>query len=292
MPTWRAPNRAASSRGRHAAPRASASGARVESGATLAGWAYLLGRPRPEPSRSRRLARLGGLVSILSLVIYVTWRVAFTMPTEGWDRVAAWTLVVFEAVPLVGLLIRIVTLWNIDSRGPDPVAEVRPGLRAAVLIPTYNEPVEVIAPTIAAACDLEPTHETWVLDDGSRPWVAEICEQYGARYVSRPTHEHAKAGNMNHALALMVEEHREGAEKIDVIASLDCDHVPLPTFLTDTLGWFDDPELALVQGPQSYYNSGAFDDDGVTGEQGMFFHVLLPARNHEGRDPSGAARRP
>ena len=61
--------------------------------------------------------------------------------------------------------------------------------------------------------------------------------------------------------------------------------MPLPTFLTATLGWFDDPELALVQGPQSYYNSGAFDDDGVTGEQGMFFHVLLPARNHDGAGP-------
>ena len=32
---------------------------------------------------------------------------------------AAWTLVVFEAVPLAGLLIRIVTLWNIDSRAPE-----------------------------------------------------------------------------------------------------------------------------------------------------------------------------
>ena len=61
--------------------------------------------------------------------------------------------------------------------------------------------------------------------------------------------------------------------------------MPLPPFLTSTLGWFDDPELALVQGPQSYYNSGAFDDDGDTGEQGMFFHVLMPARNHDGAGP-------
>ena len=59
---------------------------------------------------------------------------------------------------------------------------------------------------------------------------------------------------------------------------LDCDHVPLPTFLTATLGWFDDPKIALVQGPQSFYNSGAFDDDGYTGEQGVFFHVLMAGR--------------
>ena len=79
-----------------------------------------------------------------------------------------------------------------------------------MFIPTYNEPVEVIAPTIAAACDLQPAHETWVLDDGSRPWVEELCATYGARYVSRPTHEHAKAGNMNHAMALMARRRRPG----------------------------------------------------------------------------------
>jgi cellulose synthase (UDP-forming) len=66
---------------------------------------------------------------------------------------------------------------------------------------------------------------------------------------------------------------------------LDCDHVPLPTFLTATLGWFDDPEVALVQAPQSFYNAGAFDDDGVSGEQGVFFHVLMAARNHDGAGP-------
>ena len=90
---------------------------------------------------------------------------------------------------------------------------------------------------------------------------------------------------MNHAMDLMIREVEDGAEKIDIVAVLDCDHVPLPGFLTDSLGWFDDPELALVQAPQTYYNSGAFDDDGDTGEQGMFFHVLLPARNHDGAGP-------
>ena len=70
-----------------------------------------------------------------------------------------------------------------------PAAKARAApndMRVAVLIPTYNEPVEVIAPTVAAACALEPSHQTWVLDDGDRPWVAEMCEAFGARYVSRP----------------------------------------------------------------------------------------------------------
>ena len=251
----------------------------------MRGWASGLEPMTTETSWSRTWSHLGILTSITALAVYVTWRIGFTLPPTGWNLVVAWLLIAFEAFPLIGLVVRAVTLWDLDTKAPAPVTTVSPGHRCAVFIPTYNEPVEVIAPTIAAACALEPAHQTWVLDDGDRPWVAELCEELGARYVRRPEHTHAKAGNMNHALELMAREIDEGAEAVDVIAVLDCDHVPLPRFLTATLGWFDDPGVALVQAPQTYYNSGAFDDDGDTGEQGMFFHVLLPARNHDGAGP-------
>jgi cellulose synthase (UDP-forming) len=266
-------------------PQAEVTAATVEPGSSLAGWAFLLGSPRPESARRRWLARVGGLTAIGALVAYLWWRVVFTMPSGEWNEVAAWLLVGFEALPIMGLTIRVVTLWNIDCRAPEPVTEPPLGMRVAVLIPTYNEPVEVIAPTIAAACALEPVHETWVLDDGNRDWVEQMCLAYGARYVRRPFHDHAKAGNLNHALELMAREAAGGGSDADVIAVLDCDHVPLPTFLTATLGWFEDPDIALVQGPQSFYNSGAFDDDGVTGEQGIFFHVLMAARNRDNAGP-------
>jgi cellulose synthase (UDP-forming) len=265
--------------------RATVRRARLGPNGALRGWAVGL-RPLTRENRwSQAWARIGVLSSITALVIYVTWRIVFTLPPTGLNLLAAWLLIAFEAFPVFGLVIRAVTLWNIDCRAPAPVTTTRPGLRTAVLIPTYNEPVEVIAPTIAAACALEPAHQTWVLDDGDRSWVRDLCEALGARYVRRDEHTHAKAGNMNHAMDLMIREVEDGAEKIDIVAVLDCDHVPLPGFLTDSLGWFDDPELALVQAPQTYYNSGAFDDDGDTGEQGMFFHVLLPARNHDGAGP-------
>lgn len=259
--------------------------ARLGSDARIASWAFLMGPPRRESARSRRLARLGGIAAIVSLSAYLVWRIGFTLPNSGWDQVAAWILVAFEAVPLAGIVFRTITLWDIDRPGPEPVYEVKPGQRVAVFIPTYNEPVEVIAPTIAASVALQPAHQTWVLDDGDRPWVEQMCRTYGARYVRRDVHDHAKAGNMNHAMVLMAQEEAAGAPPTDIIAVLDCDHVPMPTFLTDTLGWFDDSEIALVQGPQTYYNAGAFDDDGETGEQGVFFHVLMAGRNHDGAGP-------
>ena len=223
-------------------------------------------------------------MSVAVLLAYLVWRTLYTLPAGGWDRAVALGLVVFEALPLPGLLYKTATLWSIDTPAPHP-GEGATRLRTTILIPTYNEPRDVLAPTVAAACDLPQPHETWVLDDGDRPWVAEMCAAFGARYVCRPVHDHAKAGNLNYALSLMAVEEEAGAGATDIVAVLDCDHVPLPTFLDATLHWFDDPLVALVQGPQSFYNRGAFDDDGFSGEQGLFFNVLMPARHRVDAGP-------
>jgi cellulose synthase (UDP-forming) len=251
----------------------------------LSSWVSQLDAPGPEASRTRLTAQAGGVAAVVALAAYLCWRVGWTLPAGGSDRRIAWALVAFETLPLFGLVVKTVMLWNIDATAPRPVRAAPNDMRVAVLVPTYNEPVEVIAPTVAAACALEPSHQTWVLDDGDRPWVAEMCEAFGARYLSRPVHDHAKAGNLNHALGLLAADDAAGRGGADIIAVLDCDHVPLPNFLTATLGWFADDEIALVQGPQAFYNTGAFDDDGYSGEQGLFFNVLMPARQHAGVGP-------
>jgi cellulose synthase (UDP-forming) len=248
----------------------------------VAAWAEQLGAPAPESRRSRRLARLGGVAAATSVALYLTWRIGSTLPT-GVDLLVTLPLVAFEGAPLVRLLFTSFLLWRIGAGTPDQ-AETPTELRVSVLIPTYDEPVEVIAPTIAAACALEPAHETFVLDDGNRAWLAELCETLGARYLSRQVHDHDKAGNLNYALAVLSAEDVAGVGGADVVAVLDCDHVPLPSFLTSTLGWFADDKVAVVQGPQVFYNAGAFDDDGMTGEQGVLFNVQLPAQQEAGAD--------
>ena len=231
----------------------------------LAAWADGLAGPMSETRRSRNLARFGGLVAVLSLLGYITWRLLATVPPSGPWRWAAWLLIAFEAVPIFGAVVKLVGTWTTDAPSVPPLppgAGAPHGMRVAVLIPTYDEPAEIVGPTIAAACRLEPAHETWVLDDGDRDWLEELCRDLGARYLTRPEHEHAKAGNLNHALDLMQREEAAGALPIDLIAVLDSDHVPLPAFLTATLGYFKDERIALVQAPQTFFNGGAFDDDG------------------------------
>ena len=148
--------------------------------------------------------------------------------------------------------------------------------RVAVLIPTYNEGPEILVPTIAAAVAMEPAHETWVLDDGERPEVERLAAALGAKYLARPTHEHAKAGNLNHAL---------GVIQADIIAVLDADHVAASEFLAATLGYFSDPKVALVQTPQDFYNVTSFEHGSGMAmgepfhEQTLFYRLLQPGKN-------------
>jgi cellulose synthase (UDP-forming) len=117
-----------------------------------------------------------------------------------------------------------------------------------VMIPTYNEPVEIVEATIVAALGLRGADvRVSVLDDGDRPEMAELTDRLGARYIRRDEHTGAKAGNINHALALT---------DAPFVLVLDCDHVPRPEMLERTLADFADPAVAFVQTPQYYANAG------------------------------------
>lgn len=221
-------------------------------------------------------------VAVLALIVglvYLIWRAVFTV-----DLVVWWIsipLLVCEVHALVGLVLYTFSLWDVNSRPPTWRVEAT-SAKVAVLIPTYNEDPEVLLPTIAAAVAMRLPHETWVLDDGNRPWVQQLATELGARYLTRPDRAHAKAGNINHALSHI---------DADYVAILDADHVALPNLLTNTLGYFDDPRVALVQTPQDFYNLNSFEHDTKTGdarlstgsdifhEQALFYRLLQPGKN-------------
>jgi len=69
----------------------------------------------------------------------------------------------------------------------------------------------------------------------------------------------------------------------DIFAVLDADHVPLEGFLTDTLGYFEDPKIAVVQTPQDFYNVDSFEHenehDRMFNEQAVFYRAIGPGKN-------------
>jgi cellulose synthase (UDP-forming) len=231
----------------------------------------------PEPWRRRLSIRLSAAVALAAGAVYLAWR--FTSTFNGDALAVSVVLWALEVHAWVGLGLFTFSLWDVDG-APRPLDHV-PDLQVAVLIPTYDEPVEVLLPTVAAALALEPTHDTWVLDDGDRPHVAALAERLGARYIARTDRTGAKAGNINHALSVV---------DADLMAILDADHVARPDFLRRTLPYFNDPDVALVQTPQDFYNETSFEHvhapepDGrgsrvVYSEQAVFYREIQPGKN-------------
>jgi cellulose synthase (UDP-forming) len=69
-----------------------------------------------------------------------------------------------------------------------------------------------------------------------------------------------------------------------LLAMFDVDHVPARTFLKDTVGFFDDPDVAFVQTAHHFYNPDIFQrhlrvGDRVKSEQALFFRALLAGRD-------------
>lgn len=235
------------------------------------------GSERVGPEAAGRLwaIRSFALATIALSGGYLAWRIGFTL-----DSGALWAsimLVVLEIHNFMGLLLYTHAGWRIDAI-PYCRRVEETDLNVAVLVTTYDEPIEVLLPVVAAAVELQPAHQTWVLDDGNRQEISDLAAAFGASYLARATNEDAKAGNLNNAL-----EHVEA----DIVAVLDADHVPAPDLLHHTLGYFDDPAIGFVQTPQEFYNTDSFEHQ-ATGsnrafnEEAVFYRVILPAKNRWG----------
>ena len=236
-------------------------------------------RPAPEPRWRTMIIRGVTLLALVVSIIYLFWRIWYTVdPAVWWVSVPLFLL---ELHAFVGLALFAFSLWDVDHNPPTWKVEAT-SAKLAVLVPTYNEGQEILLPTIAAAVAIRLPHDTWVLDDGDRPWVAQLAAELGARYLTRPEHTHAKAGNINHALQYI---------NADYVAILDADHVAKPDLFANTLGYFDDPAIAIVQTPQDFYNRDSFEHErpapdglgtsekAIYHEQTLFYRLLQPGKN-------------
>ena len=145
-----------------------------------------------------------------------------------------------------------------------------------VFVPTYSEPVEMLRRTIIGCQAMEYPHKTiYLLDDQRRPAMRALARELGCEYFDRPDNRHAKAGNLNHALP---------RTRGEFIICFDADFVPCRTFIERTVGFFRDPEVAMVQTPQNFFNEDAVTrnlglEKSLEDEQRLFFRTLQPGRD-------------
>jgi cellulose synthase (UDP-forming) len=123
-----------------------------------------------------------------------------------------------------------------------------------VLIPTYNEPLDVVRFTALGALNMDwPADKMhiYILDDGRRKEFEHFAFEAGIGYKIRSDNKHAKAGNINTALKSMTSPY---------VAIFDCDHVPTRSFLQMTMGWLlRDKKLAMLQTPHHFYSPDPFE---------------------------------
>nr|BFE70541.1 hypothetical protein GCM10020092_038420 [Actinoplanes digitatis] len=223
--------------------------------------------------RSTRLAIFGALLATLFYQI-------FLLNPQYRGPLWLWTAMLLAegltAMHAIG------TWWTIlahDNRDePVDVTVRRNRLRAGAEVPgidvfitAYGEEPELVRTTLRAARDMTLEHRTWVLDDGDSDALRGICDDEGVGYLRRDGGLHAKASNVNAALARTAGEY---------VVIFDADHVPEPNFLLQVLPHFEDPDVAFVQSPQAYTNQTNLVSTGTSEAQRIFYELVCPGKNH------------
>ncbi len=225
-------------------------------------------------SLSRAMRPLIIFLSCFASMRYFYWRVSSTINFgSSPDAVTSLLLFLAEVYGLLILFLGYFQTIEVPRRQPAPVNELP---SVDVLIPTFNEPVEIVRRTVIGAMALDyPIKSVYVLDDGKRAEIEAMARGLGASYLTRPDNSHAKAGNLNHALA-----RTDGA----LVAIFDADHVPVRSFLKKTVGFFEDRRVAFVQTAQHFFNPDPFERNlklagMIAPEQHFFYHIIQPAND-------------
>ncbi len=203
------------------------------------------------------------ILSLFATFRYGYWRLYMTVqffqdPANHWGALDAFfimSLVFAESYAFVILFLGFFqTIWPL-RRAPMPLPEdTVEWPHIDVLVPTYNEPLEIVRYTALGALNIDwPTEKlhVYILDDGRRKEFEKFAFEAGLGYKIRPDNFHAKAGNINTALKSLDSPY---------VAIFDCDHVPTRSFLQMTMGWFlRDRNLAMLQTPHHFYSPDPFE---------------------------------
>jgi cellulose synthase (UDP-forming) len=177
---------------------------------------------------------------------------------------------------VAGLLLR-----NVQT--PIPTILPEPTRTRVAFITTYvpgSEPIGMLSRTLEAIKAVDYPHDTWVLDEGNDADVRSLCERLDVHYFTRKGiarynelgskfSPKSKGGNHN----AWYDAH--GLDKYDIVAQIDTDFVPNRDFLTKTLPYFEDSDVAFVGTPQVYGNMDNFIARGAAEQTYGFYGPFL-----------------
>ncbi|MCC0176284.1 glycosyltransferase [Waterburya agarophytonicola K14] len=238
----------------------------------------------PEPTTwSRRLVAM----TLFALFLrYFFWRSLSSLnlatPVEG---IFSLMLFLMELLAMGGGALQLLLLLTVKNRDREAekysvaVKENSYNPSVDILIPTYNEPDFILKRTIIGCQAINyDNKQVYILDDTRRQSVKQLAQELGCHYITRSDNFGAKAGNLNNALKKTSGE---------LVVVFDADFVPTTNFLERTVGFFQKDKIALVQTPQSFYNSDPIAhnlglQEVLTSEEEVFYRHLQPIKDGTG----------
>ena len=237
--------------------------------------------------RGIRFALIAGLGVVV--VRYLWWRLSVTVwPAQSLDIQSAfvWALFLVELVAWFDGGLLFAALLRRTDRSPEADAHAA-RLRALapadlpavdVMIATLDEPMDVLERSIAGALAIHWPKDRLrihILDDGRRDWLRDFARDKGVNYLTRADNAHAKAGNINAAIA------RTSAPYFLV---LDADFIPQRSILYRAMGFFEDDRIGIVQIPHNFFNPDPMQTNlamhtTLPDDQRMFFDAIMPGRD-------------
>lgn len=205
-------------------------------------------------------------LSLLTTGRYLYYRSRYTLNFDNWIS-AIFCVLLFgaELYAISTLALTYFQTLRLKERRPLDLSTIptEEWPKVDIYIPTYNEDVDIVRKTVLGALNTDyapDKKQVYVLDDGRkyperRAELQRMCDELNCQMLVRDNNEHAKAGNINTALT-----RTQG----DLVLILDCDHIPARTILQETVGFFDNPQVSLVQTPHWFYNPDPFERNLLT----------------------------
>ncbi|MGW3034979.1 glycosyltransferase family 2 protein [Streptomyces sp. NPDC001178] len=234
-----------------------------------------------------------------TLLVYLVWPTHWVERDGGESWLVGLDVTMLISIGLIELfmVVNVASVAHATLVARDPVPVVpEAGTRVAFLT-TYvpgKEPLSMVRATLEGAVRI--THvgpgsvlDVWLLDEGDDEQAKALCAELGVRHFTRrgvpqwnqahgPHKALTKHGNYNAWIA------RHGDE-YDFFASVDTDHVPRPNFLERMMGYFRDPDVAFVVGPQVYGNYADHPVTKAAESQQFLFHALIQRAGNRYRSP-------
>jgi cellulose synthase (UDP-forming) len=145
-----------------------------------------------------------------------------------------------------------------------------------VFLPSCGEPLAVLNNTFHYVSKMvwRGLKTVYVLDDSASEKVRDLANQYDFRYIVRPNPgEMKKAGNLLYAFDISAG---------DFIAVIDADFAVRREFLHETMPYFSDPKVGIVQTAQYFdvsNRSFSYIQRYAGTLQEIFFRFIQPARD-------------